>query len=136
MLGEATAMPVMTPIDLADGATDETHPAVVNMVRFLQTIDEDMNPENGIAITGAMFDAMLDHMIDFNMDPVQFEYDQNVMMMMDAINEVGSYSHMRTMVSGEDAIAYFTSAMNSMMTDGSTMMSEGDSTISSGVGIM
>ena len=99
MLGEAVASSMMTPIDLVDGATDEMHPAVINMARFLQTIDEDMNPENGITITGAMSNAMIGHMIDFNRDPDSFTYDPDVMMVMSAINEVAPYQHMRTLVS-------------------------------------
>lgn len=118
VLGEGPAKSVMTPIDLVDGATDETHPAVINMTRFLQTMDDDMNPENGIMITETMSNAMVDHMIDFNMSPDDFEYDSNVMTMMDTINEVDSLGYMRMMVSTEDAIDHFSNSMNDMMTDG------------------
>jgi hypothetical protein len=124
MLGEAVASSMMTPIDLVDGATDETHPAVINMARFLQTIDEDMNPENGITITGAMSNAMIGHMIDFNMDPDSFTYDPDVMMVMSAINEVAPYRHMRTLVSADDAVTQFSSYMNNM----TAMMTEGSIT--------
>lgn len=121
LLGEAMAKPMMTPLDLVEGATDETHPAVINMLRLIQTMDEDMNPENGITITEEMSDAMMNHMIDFNMDPDQFEYDPDVMMIMDTINEGDSYEHMRTMVSTEDAIEHFNNSMNDMMDDGGMM---------------
>jgi len=129
VLGEAPAQSVMTPVDLVDGATDETHPAVINMVRFLQTIDDDMNPENGITITESMTNAMVDYMIDFNISPDVFEYDLNVMVIMNIINEVDPSDHMRTMVSTEDAIDHFSNSMNNMMTDGTmndgSMMSSG-----------
>lgn len=123
-LGEAPAKSIMTPIDLVEGATDQNHPAVINMVRFLQTLDEDMDPENGITITEAMSDAMLDHMIDFDMDPDQFGNDPDVMMMMDTVNEFNPSSSMRTMVSTEDALDHFNSTINDMMNDDSTMMDD------------
>ena len=37
-MGQATAAPQMTPIDIVPGATDSTHPAVANMIRFMQTL--------------------------------------------------------------------------------------------------
>ena len=129
MLGEAMAKPIMTPIDLVDGATDETNQAVVNMTRVLQTMDDDMNPENGISITNAMFDVMSGHMIDFNVDPDQFAYDPDVMSMMDAMNQAGTSGFMRMMVSPETAIAHFSSSMNNM----ATMMTEGTLMIDSGI---
>ena len=39
------------PVDLIDGALDETHPKVGLMAQILQTIDSDKNPSNGITIT-------------------------------------------------------------------------------------
>ena len=47
------------------------------------------------------------------------------MMIMDSINAVDSYDHMRTMVSEEDAINHFNGSMNDMMTDESMMMNGG-----------
>jgi len=134
-LGEAPAKSVMTPIDLVEGATDENHPAVINMARLLQTMDEDMDPENGITITEIMSNAMIDHMIDFNMDPDQFEYDLNVMSMMITMNEVDQSGYTRMMVSTEDALDHFSESMNSMMNDGSMMMDD-ENVMSSGGGMM
>ncbi len=50
LIGEAPAEPFITPVDLIPGATDETHPTVINISRFLQTMDMDADPSNGIFI--------------------------------------------------------------------------------------
>ena len=50
-LGTTEAMPIITPIDCVEGAIDETDPMVTNMLIFLQSIDFDNDPENGIDIT-------------------------------------------------------------------------------------
>lgn len=51
LIGEAPANQTMTPVDLVQGATSYSHPTVVNIIRFLQTLDEDSNPYNGIRLT-------------------------------------------------------------------------------------
>jgi len=47
-MGQAAAASVMTPLDIVPGATNTAHPAVTNMIRFMQTLDIDNNPNNGI----------------------------------------------------------------------------------------
>jgi hypothetical protein len=115
ILGEGPAQTVMTPIDLVEGAVEVTHPMVTNMARFLQTLDADMAPENGITITEEMANAMVDHMIDFNMDPENFEHDPNVRMAMDAINGMDPSDGFHMMVSSDDAQNHFSNTMNDMM---------------------
>ena len=44
---------LVTPIDLVTGSVDETNATVTNIAIFLQTIDDDNNPSNGIKITAA-----------------------------------------------------------------------------------
>jgi len=46
------------PIDLVPGATDETHATVSNIVRLLQTLDDDGDPSNGILITPAVRNSL------------------------------------------------------------------------------
>ncbi|KZY97750.1 hypothetical protein A3744_31665, partial [Oleiphilus sp. HI0073] len=45
-----TASGVVTPLDMA-GTEDTSDPTVVNIIRLLQSIDEDGDPDNGITIT-------------------------------------------------------------------------------------
>ncbi|MCP4347788.1 MAG: serine hydrolase [Desulfobacterales bacterium] len=51
VLGEAPGKAVITPIDIVQGAADETNQAVTNILRFIQTLDDDYNPDNGIFIS-------------------------------------------------------------------------------------
>lgn len=46
------------PTDLVPGATDETDPTVSNIVRLLQTLDDDGDPSNGILITDAVRNSL------------------------------------------------------------------------------
>ena len=123
MLGKAMAKAKMTPVDLVAGAMDETHPMVTNMARFLQTMDADMDPENGITITEEMADAMLGHKIDFDMDMDKFEYDPDVQDAMNAMNMMDSSRRM--MVSIEGAREHLGNTMKGMMTGGFRMGSNG-----------
>ncbi len=59
-IGAALGADTITPIELVDGAEDETDDEVVNILRFLQTLDNDANPDNGIQITSIMRDSAVD----------------------------------------------------------------------------
>lgn len=50
-LGEATGKQTLSPFDLVPGATNETDPPVLNICRFLQSLDVDGIFSNGINIT-------------------------------------------------------------------------------------
>ncbi len=60
----------VTPLDLA-GTTDINNPKVVNMIRLLQTLDQDQNPVNGLAITDAAKAAATP--VDFSLPVTAFE---------------------------------------------------------------
>ena len=129
MLGGATAKSMMTPVDLVNGAVDETNPMVTNMARFLQTLDADTNPENGIIITQEMAAAMVDHMVDFNMGTDAFGHSSDMLAVIKVINMMGSSGTEHMMVSIEDAQTHLGNTMSGMMngdsgttTDGSGMM--------------
>jgi hypothetical protein len=104
MLGQAPAMDFMTPLHLVEGAVDETHPAVTNMGRLIQTPDIDGNPDNGITIPPETEDVMMGKQLDFNIDTLEFQHHPEVVDLMDRLNEMGAFSdgfHM--MVPVEDA---------------------------------
>ena len=65
VLGSAAAGPVVTPLTLVSGATDPTDPKVTNIVRFLLTLDDDGNPNNGISISAATAAAAAGLSVDF-----------------------------------------------------------------------
>lgn len=76
--GEAQAKPYMTPMDLVVGAQDVDDPAVTNMGRFMQGLDEDGDPENGIQIPAEAEEALANAAINFNAPVDDFEADENV----------------------------------------------------------
>ena len=65
VLGSTTAGPVVTPLTLVSGATGPTDPVVTNIVRFLLTLDDDGNPDNGITISDAVTAAAAGLSVDF-----------------------------------------------------------------------
>jgi hypothetical protein len=72
-IGSATGKSVMTPVDLvSDGSSDTT--AVQNIVRFLIMLDEDGDPENGIAIAASVQDVAADwSQVDFSTTDLETE---------------------------------------------------------------
>ena len=65
------------PTDLVSGAIDETDPTVSNIVRVLQTLDDDGDPTNGIKITDAVR-AKLTTAINFAQAKAAFTADGTV----------------------------------------------------------
>jgi len=58
VLGAATGASVITPLNLVDGADIEDE-RVLNILRLLQSLDEDNDPENGIDLVDAARDAQV-----------------------------------------------------------------------------
>ena len=122
VLGEALAAPVMTPIDMVPDATDETNPTVTNMIRFMQTLDEDNNFDNGIFLPPYVMEELQGRQINFNMDPVEFENDADVQMFMDTLRAMYAPYADRMMVNAEDAQLHMRNTMGGNMQSGGGMM--------------
>lgn len=73
VVGIAPGAAVLTPLDLVPGAIDETDDEVTNVARFLQTIDLDQDPGNGIEIPAAVKAAAVGVTIDFSQSIAAFE---------------------------------------------------------------
>lgn len=86
LLGQVTAKERITPIDLAEGAQDETHPTVTNICRLLQSLDNDMNLDNGIYISLNTHLELEGVAINFDQEPDQFGNDPNVIALFDSLN--------------------------------------------------
>ena len=54
LIGTATGSALLTPLDFVTGAIDETDPQVTNILRFVQSLDADNDPDNGITISAAV----------------------------------------------------------------------------------
>lgn len=73
VVGIAPGAAVLTPLDLVAFAIDETDDEVTNIARFLQTIDLDLDPSNGIEIPEAVRTAAVGVTIDFSQSIANFE---------------------------------------------------------------
>lgn len=102
-MGQAPAASVMTPLDIVPGATNTAHPTVTNMIRFMQTLDIDNNPNNGITITQQVRNELQGRMINFNQGIQEFEHDPDVVMFMDTLNAMNMFGDHREMVPAEQA---------------------------------
>ncbi len=72
ILGTVQGSSVVTPIDLVSGAVDETNTTVINILRFMQSIDVDGIPANGIDASNA---ASAPTNIDFTQSTTAFAAD-------------------------------------------------------------
>jgi hypothetical protein len=115
VLGEAMADSIMTPIDMVSDATDETHPIVTNILRFIQTLDEDNDLDNGIFLPPHVIEMLQGRQINFNMDPAEFEHDADVQMFMDSLRAIDDSYAERMMVSMEDAQLHMRNTMLEIM---------------------
>ena len=78
IFGSVDGNEVVTPVDLIASAEDETNPAVANIARFLQTLDDDNNADNGIVIVAAVRDLAIGRTINFDQSVAEFGDDGNV----------------------------------------------------------
>ena len=90
-LGVTEAMPIVTPIDCVEGAIDETDPMVTNMLIFLQSIDFDNDPENGIDITELMHQEAIGMHLDFSGDPNVFRENYDFRNFLDRLSTMGMF---------------------------------------------
>lgn len=93
LLGSALAREFMTPVHLVAGAEDETHPVVTNMARFLQSLDADGNPDNGITITSEIRNQVMGRPISFQLSIIDFQNHPDVTALFDSLNAMGIFSH-------------------------------------------
>ncbi|GAB2192076.1 hypothetical protein MAH1_36850 [Sessilibacter sp. MAH1] len=78
IIGSTLGAPIITPVDLVTDAEDETDPTVTNIARFLQTLDDDADPSNGIRIVEGVSDAAINIEIDFTLSVANFTEDGQV----------------------------------------------------------
>jgi hypothetical protein len=71
-LGSVPAGALITPVDLVDGAIDETNPKVVNITRLLISLDSDNDASNGIAVASSVGTALASASLDFGLDEAAF----------------------------------------------------------------
>lgn len=72
-IGRVEGQAIVTPLDLVAAARDASHPQVLNIARFLQALDSDANPNNGIQIPEAVRQARTGLTLDFSLPTAQFD---------------------------------------------------------------
>jgi len=94
VLGSTQGKKVITPLDLFADAKDASDQRVVNVCVFLQSLDQDGNPENGIVITKEVADvvAKLGAQTDFNKHVRRFSFDPAFRSVMAELNEKDAFA--------------------------------------------
>jgi hypothetical protein len=109
VLGKTSGKAVITPVDLVSGGSD-SNPTVVNIARFLQTIDNDANPSNGIQIPAELRTLAQSKSIDFSQSEVSFSSDGNVQVLVSELT-AATTAGARALVSSNVAQAHLSSAI-------------------------
>jgi hypothetical protein len=78
-IGTAVGADRLTPLDFVPLATDETNPVVTNILRFLQSLDDDNDPDNGITLIEAVRTQAAELTLDFDQSIADFENDGAVL---------------------------------------------------------
>ena len=78
-LGSAPGNSIITPLDLARENGDIDSSKLINILRLLQTLDVDLNPENGIQISSSTRQAADGVIINLNQTIDQFPLDENLL---------------------------------------------------------
>lgn len=98
-LPSVNAASTVTPLDMAN-SQDTSDTTVVNIIRLLQTLDEDGDPDNGITITETATTSATQ--VDFNLSEIDFESSTAVTSLVSSSGSTNT-----TLISANDAIANF-----------------------------
>ena len=110
VLGSAKGAPIITPLNLVPEVSDETNDTIVNLLHFLQSIDDDANPDNGILITALMRDVAADQNVTFNQNSEAFRSDGNVQILVSELTAVSS-TGARSLIGETAALKHFERTM-------------------------
>ncbi len=110
LLGEATCGEIITPVDLVSGATDHSDPTVTNIARFLQTLDDDGNPSNGITVTTAITALASGESIDFAQGIAAFESNSSIQSLVNSLTSARNAGP-ANLISATQAQAHLESSM-------------------------
>jgi len=115
-LGSATGKPVISPLDIVEGAENILDQEVLNICIFIQSLDEDSDPENGITISPVTRNRIKDLMfeedlnIDFNQDTKDFYEDYDVNFLIGVLSAYGTIPG-KTLLPENSAIQHFSQSL-------------------------
>jgi len=114
IIGECLGQELITPVNLVEGATDASHPTVLNIASFIQTLDTDGNADNGITISLDVSQAIeaTQTIVIFDVPPTDFAWDPSVVTVVEAvINITFSTGGHTSLVSAEAALAHLNTTL-------------------------
>lgn len=124
LLGDADGSSVIVPIDIVPGATDTSNQAVTNIVRFLLTIDDDGNPDNGIDITDVVSDLTEGKTINFDQSPSDFDQSGEIQTLISTLTTATTAGG-RSLVSEEVALDHFNNSLQCIINGSSPWVDDG-----------
>ena len=109
VLGTANARGMITPMDLVPEAADENHPAVINIARMLQSLDDDGRYDEVITIPAGVHDVLKGFsQIDFNQNADSFSSDPAVALIFEQLNQARVFGgRTATLVDAQTAVLHF-----------------------------
>ena len=110
LLGETEGASLITPIELVDGASSVNHPTVTNIARFLQTLDDDASPDNGIKITPTVFNLGKGKVVNFDQSIDDFTDDGDVQVLVASMT-AATTAGARTLVDADTAQAHLRASL-------------------------
>lgn len=106
-IGSAEGQDILTPLDFVPDAEDASHPEVTNILRFLQSLDEDGNPDNGITISDLTISQAESQTLDFALSADDFELAANALLavltggeVIELVDAAAALEHFETTVPG------------------------------------
>lgn len=103
---------LVTPLTLDGDTSSEASPRATNVLRILQSLDSDGNPENGITISAETAGAVTP--VDFNLSVESFEMHPAVTAMLNSVAQAEGQP--RALVAAEMARQHFTNSMSQLFT--------------------
>lgn len=110
-LGRSVAERDLTIVDIVDGASGVTDNEVTNIARLLQSLDDDGDLSNGIAISEFVTLQATEN-LDFDMDPAEFDIEQSVIDFLDRAIDGAA------LTSAEAAQAHLSNTINALASRG------------------
>lgn len=105
LLGSAAGQDILTPLEFVPDAEDATHPEVTNILRFIQSLDEDGDPDNGITISELTITQAAGQELDFTLPTEDFESVANELLEVltggqvdELVDEVAAQLHFNTSI--------------------------------------
>ena len=117
ILGRTLGGPIKTIVDLVEGAVDAYDPTVTNICRFLITLDQDGDPDNGITLTQEIITEVEGRNIDFEQGIDDFSNDPDVEALIDVLNNLSGVftaNTPRSLCAAEDAQIHLTATLISI----------------------